>query len=403
MSDDQEAGYGWDEGAYAAALSTYRAEVDRKGRAPVRPVAPGMDDRAFAPHDAAPAGAKPQSPSRFELVRAGEMPMTEPEFIVHGLLETSVLALAFGEPGCGKSFLALDLAACLATGAAFHGRAVKGGAVVYVAGEGHHGLRRRLEAWQLHHGISLDGAPLFISRRPAQFLDSASARAVADAVDDVARTEGPPVLIVVDTLARNFGPGDENSTAEMGAFVAALDDLKARYPGCTVLIVHHSGHGDKNRARGAMALKGALDAEFAVNKTGDTITLTSTKLKDAPEPPPIGFTLRPVEIGRTRAGEPITSAVLVEAEATTNRATRLSPTLRRALDTFIAAKRRAGSADDPAAGVPIEDWRAVFYEMSTADTAEAKRKDFERKRKALVESGYLAVTDNVYRLGRVPE
>lgn len=350
----------------------------------------------------APVAAKSGSPARFDLVRASEMELAEPEFIVHRLLETSVLALAFGEPGCGKSFWAIDLVACLATGKAFHGRAVKRGVVVYIAGEGHNGLRRRLEAWQRHHGIGLDGAPLFISRRPAQFLDSASARAVADAVDEVVAAEGPPVLIVVDTLARNFGPGDENSTAEMGAFVAAMDDLKARYPGCAVLIVHHSGHADKNRARGAMALKGALDAEFAVSKTGDAITLTSTKMKDAPEPPPMIFTLQSVEIGRTRAGEPITSAVLIEAEAATIRPARMSPALRRALDTFVAAKRRAGSADDPAAGVSIEDWRAVFYEMSTADTPEAKRKDFERKRKALVENGDLAVTDNIYRLGRVP-
>ena len=65
-----------------------------------------------------------------------------------------------------------------------------------------------------------------------------------------AALEGLPVLIVVDTLARNFRGGDENQTADLNQFVAMMDDLKARYASCTILIVHHTGHGDKQRGRG---------------------------------------------------------------------------------------------------------------------------------------------------------
>lgn len=380
---------GLDPDAWRDAIAGYRAEQARQ-------IAPPPLKRAST------LSAEPHA--AFELVRAGDLPVIEPEFIVAGLLETSALALGFGEPGCGKSFLfAVDVLACVATGKDFHGRKVKRGPAILIAGEGQNGLRRRFEGWQRHHGVALDQASLFISRRPAQFLSEASAQAVADAVDEVARSEGPPVLIVVDTLARNFGPGDENSTAEMGAFVAAMDALKARHSGCSVLIVHHSGHGDKNRARGAIALKGALDAEFAVTKAGDTITVTTTKMKDAPEPPPISFNLQSVEIGRTRAGEPITSAVLVEVEGAAARPSRMSPALRRALETFLVAKRRAGLGDDLSAEVSLEDWRAVFYEFSTADTQEARKKDFARKRAALVEQGALAVNGDLYRLARMPE
>lgn len=52
----------------------------------------------------------------------------------------------------------------------------------------------------------------------------------------------------------------------MTEFVAVMDDLKARFTSCSVLIVHHSGHAEKQRARGAMALKGALDCEYKVEK-----------------------------------------------------------------------------------------------------------------------------------------
>jgi hypothetical protein len=40
---------------------------------------------------------------------------------------------------------------------------------------------------------------------------------VLESVRHLAENHGEPVLIVVDTLARNFGNGDENSTKDMGS------------------------------------------------------------------------------------------------------------------------------------------------------------------------------------------
>jgi hypothetical protein len=53
--------------------------------------------------------------------------------------------------------------------------------------------------------------------------------------------------------------------------------------------------------------------------------------------------------------------------------------------------------------VHVEDWRKAFYSGHTGDTQEAKKKAFKRARDALVGAGDLAVTDDVYRLARVPE
>lgn len=213
------------------------------------------------------AGAGADKPaSAFRFVAVGNLEFRPPEFLIDGLIEASALGLLFGDPGCGKSFLAVDIALSLATGTPFHGLAVKQGAVFYIAGEGHNGLARRFAAWAHDRDVSIANAPLFVSTRPAQFLDAASANAVAEAVEGLAALHGAPALIIIDTLARNYGPGDENSTSDMSAFVAAVDDLKARFPGCTVLIVHHSGHAEKGRARGAMALKGALDFEYRLER-----------------------------------------------------------------------------------------------------------------------------------------
>jgi hypothetical protein len=62
--------------------------------------------------------------------------VTPPDRLVRRLLGTSTLALRYGEPGCGKTFVATDLAMHIALGWQWFGRAVTPGAVIYVACEG---------------------------------------------------------------------------------------------------------------------------------------------------------------------------------------------------------------------------------------------------------------------------
>lgn len=234
-----------------------------------------------------------------------------PQWLIRGWIESDSLALVFGDPGCGKSFWAIDVALCVATGSPFHGHEVKQGPVIYIAGEGHNGLKRRMMAWSLANRVDHDAAPLFMSQMPAALTDDEMLTQVQAAIDLVVADHFPPVLIVIDTLARNFGPGDENSTKDMSQFIQAVDALRAGSR-ATVLIVHHSGHSDKGRARGAMALKGALDAEYRLDKdeTG-VIRMEATKMKDAKYPEPCAFHLRPVPLPiQDSDGEPVSGAVL---------------------------------------------------------------------------------------------
>jgi hypothetical protein len=345
---------------------------------------------------------KPGMP--FALVRACDMTFADPEFVIAGLVETESLAAIFGKPGSGKSFIALGMAASVASGTPYHGRDVMQGPVVYVAGEGHNGLRRRLAAWERHHGVSLADAPLHFSRRATSLLDPAAADAVIAAIESVAQAEGkPPRLIIVDTVARNFGAGDENSTRDMSLFVAGVDSIKGRFPGCSVLLVHHTGHGEGDRARGSSVLLGALDAEFRTELVDGITTLQGTKSKEGAIPPPIGFQGHSIEIGRTAKGEAVTSLAFEEVAAPDKGQPRMTAAHSLALDSFHRAKRAAGLADDVAAGVDQETWRAEFYSSSTAENQEAKKVAFQRARKTLVAGGWLAVTDGVYRLARLSE
>jgi hypothetical protein len=103
--------------------------------------------------------------------------------------------------------------------------------------------------------------------------------------------------------------GDENSSERVGEYIKALDSIKQQY-NCTVLIVHHTGHGNQNRARGSSVLYGALDAEFKVGTWGDNMVLIeSTKMKDAEEPEAMAFLKMPVEL-ITPNGDETSSLVL---------------------------------------------------------------------------------------------
>ena len=73
-------------------------------------------------------------------------------------------------------------------------------------------------------------------------------------------------MIIVDTLQRNFGAGNENSTEDMSAFIERIDDLRDTYSTC-IAIVHHVGHGNATRARGSSVIQASVDWEYRVART----------------------------------------------------------------------------------------------------------------------------------------
>jgi len=256
-------------------------------------------------------------PPRIRLTRADQIEIRPPHWLLRGMLERDTFALIFGDPGCGKSFLAIDWACRIATGTPWRGQPVNAGPVVYIAGEGQQGFGRRICAWSEHHGVSLAGVPLY--QVPAVAIpDAIGFVSLTTAIDAGVVAVGQPVMIVLDTLARCFGGGDENSTQDMSKFVSACDAIRQRY-NCTILVIHHAGHGDKSRARGAIALKAALDAEYRLDHENGLL-LTATKMKDAEMPVPVAMKLVSVELPdeTDEDGNPVTSAVVEVLDADTS-------------------------------------------------------------------------------------
>lgn len=322
---------------------------------------------------------------RFRLIRAGTLKPRPMDWQIRDLFESDTILLTVGDPSGGKSFLMLDMAASIATGIPFHGRAVKPGPVVYIAGEGHNGIARRLSAWQIRRERDLTDAPLYVSEMPASIGDPINTAAVLEAIDDIGEQ---PALVVLDTLNRNMA-GDENSTLDMHAFIAACDEIRTAYR-CTVGLVHHTGHGDKSRARGSSVLHGAIDTTLLVEKdAAGIVTVTNTRQKDAPHVDPFSFRFVTVELGFDNDdGTPATSAVLDPCGVPESRPKVSGKWQRAALDELArlfqehAERLQLDGRDPTAARVRRDDWRT-----SCLDRLGMKANRFAEAESGLKEKG----------------
>ena len=391
-----------------AAMATVRNGIEY-GKA--RPLSvPKREERQGQRATAGKAEVKPEEPARraLRLIPAAEA-IRQPSmthWLVKGIIDADSLASLYGSSATGKSFVMLDMALCIAAGVPWHGRKIAhAGPVVYVAGEGLHGLRKRIRAWFLDHPeLDPECVPFFLTSRPVRFLSADDLEIAVSEINTIVEAHGRPKMVVVDTVARCFGDGDENSTADMNAFVDRLYELKQAFE-CCVFCVHHTGLADQSRARGSSAFRAALDWEYSLAVSDGQKLLACTKAKDCEAPEGITFETEVIDIGWTdEDGDPVTSLVLRKVDAIKGghgkeNDTRPIKGANRVV--FNTLKRLATAGDIVGASVlpvDLEDWREACYKESIADSTDqgAKRKAFGRARKWLVDNGHVTTSEDKY-------
>lgn len=221
--------------------------------------------------------------------------MTPPVYIIDGLIEENTDAMLFGPSGGGKTFISLDVGCAIATGGqTLQGHKCAQGIVLYLAGEGYGGLKKRLGAWAKHNGKASEDLKCFHISTITVSFDGSGLEDVATKAKQLENDLGMPVkLIIIDTLARHM-IGDENNAGDAGKYNRSLGKLRQSITGCSTLTVHHIGHGQgtKDRPRGSSAFNAAMDCVISCDKG----RLTFTKLKDSEFPQPIAFKLMPIEL-----------------------------------------------------------------------------------------------------------
>src|SRR5262249_17047340 len=146
----------------------------------------------------------------------------------------------------------------------WHGRPVRGGAVLYVALERRKLVERRAIAFREKHGLA--DLPFAIAGGVHDFRDPATVAHFVEVAKQLEQETGEHlVLMQIDTLSRALAGGDENSPKDMGAIVNATARLQEG-TGAHVQWIHHMPMDGGERLRGHGALLGALDVTLHVDK-----------------------------------------------------------------------------------------------------------------------------------------
>jgi hypothetical protein len=231
---------------------------------------------------------------------------TCPEWLIEDTLERGVLAILAGQRGSFKSFIALDWSMRVAK---------EQREPVYVISAEGGDFDRRAQAWLRYHAPDVDPAtvPLYVVERRLNLNTPEGILAIRR---DCERLGIAPKLLVLDTFSKLSAGLDENSNTEVKSFIGLLDTGLKRAYGATVLLVAHTGHSDKGRARGASALSADTDAEYIVSRNAGhgTVSVTRERFKSSPELPPLCYAPKVVELNRhDKRGKPVTSLVMEPA------------------------------------------------------------------------------------------
>ncbi|MEU6674785.1 AAA family ATPase [Streptomyces sp. NPDC046925] len=194
------------------------------------------------------------------------------EYLAPSLLAKDSLAWLYGDPGCFKSFAALDIAASVALGAgiSWAGIPTTQVPVLYVAAEGSGGMRKRVRAWEAMAGRALGDRITFLTTGP-NITEESHLNAVLEVCRNV-----QPGLIVIDTQSR-VTPGLEENGSVMTLYVQAVDRIRQETGGC-VLTLHHTTKGTEV-LRGHGSLYGAADTVLFMSRTASEERYAKIQIK----------------------------------------------------------------------------------------------------------------------------
>lgn len=305
---------------------------------------------------------------RFPMVSVSDIVVKngEVEYLVDEILPRRGTVAIWGAPKTGKSFWMLDVAMHVALGREYRGRVVEQGTCIYLALEGQSGMRKRVLAFLKHHfGDKIPFIPFRLIMVPVTLTTDADT--LIDEIRFELGADDVPKLVVVDTLARAI-LGDENSSKDMAAFIAAAGKIEQAFE-CCVAVVHHSGWNAEH-SRGASSLPAAVDVEARITRTDDdTVIFNIENAKDGPDDIKIVSQLLKVDTGQiTRHGVPISSMVVVPVDETTAAAQRrFKGDLGLAYDTLMEGLTEYGELVPYHTRVPknsrtiqLSDWQALF-------------------------------------------
>lgn len=309
-----------------------------------------------------------------ELIQMGSEGAVQPKnWLIKGILGQGELSVLFAPSGGGKSFVALDMAARIATDLTWFGHKVEPTCVLYVAGEGATGFKHRMTAWRQDANIEEAAFHLMPSALDLFSENSTGCSKIQAAIAKIRLQKQMGVgLIVLDTLSRMMPGGVDSDPRDMKMFLNQIEKLRLQ-TGAHVMLVHHTGKEKDRGMRGSSMLRDYADTVFEVQPPtdGGPHHIKIDKQKDGRDGVTFMCYIKPVTLGIDDDDDAITSCVLApvgDAENPGNPST--TGQARIALDALIEALKTDGSAPPVTAEyenvtvlVTLEAWEMHFIEL----------------------------------------
>jgi hypothetical protein len=198
-------------------------------------------------------------------------------WLVEGLWSDQAVGILGGEPKCCKSFLALDLAVSVASGAPCLRRFTverTGPVLLFPAEDSLAVVRQRLEGICSAAGVAFQSLPVEVITAPTLRLDTPKDR---ERLTNTVQAHQPRLLIL-DPLIR-LHRVDENDASQISGLLSYLRQLQRAFQ-LAVLVVHHA-RKDANSTRPGQALRGSSelhgwgDSNLYMRRRGAQLTLST--------------------------------------------------------------------------------------------------------------------------------
>ena len=197
------------------------------------------------------------------------------QWMVDALWSEQAVGIVGGEPKCGKSLLALDLAVAVAAGVPClrHYRPTGSGTVLLFAAEdAGHRVRNRLQGIAHAAAAPFDELDIAVIDVPTLRLDQRTDRQrLKETVERIA-----PRLLILDPLVRLHSV-DENAAGEVAPILGFLRELQRRFE-TAVLLVHHARKSGGTRPgqalRGSSELHAWGDSNLYLRRRDRKIVMT---------------------------------------------------------------------------------------------------------------------------------
>lgn len=231
------------------------------------------------PHPPRPSSPSAHGGNALPVQRASQLECLGPQtrWLVEDLWAEQAVGILGGEPKCCKSFLALDVAVSVASGAAclrqFPVRR-SGPVLLFPAEDSLAVVRQRLEGIAAAAQVPFASLPVEVITAPSLRLDTATDRARLSHTVQQQR----PLLLILDPLIR-LHRVDENDATQIAALLSFLRQLQRQFQ-LAVLLVHHA-RKDSNASRPGQALRGSSelhgwgDSNLYLRRKGSQLTLST--------------------------------------------------------------------------------------------------------------------------------